>query len=376
MERVSVAACADYDENRMDAAVERHFAMLDPENRLIRPGARVVIKPNLVMRRPPEDASTTHPAFVAAIVRAVQKRGGVAVIAESPGGPYTRARLRSVYEGTGMAGVAEKTGALLNVDTGSRVVKTENAVECPSFEIIDPVADADVVISAAKLKTHAMMGFSGAVKNLFGSVPGLQKPEFHYRFPDPARFGGMIVDLCETVRPALAFLDGVVGMEGDGPTGGKARKIGVTLASLNPHALDLLACALIGFSAEEVPTLRAAVARGLCPADAGQLEIVGDDPAPYFLRDYRKPKTAELDFGEKFPPAIQKAVRALLTPRPRIRKNSCVGCGKCAESCPTGAARVSGGKAGINYAKCIRCYCCHEMCPYRAVDIRRLFVFR
>ena len=373
-EKVCVLGCREYKAELLDEVMEKHFALLGLDD-ILNSGMKVLIKPNLVMRRRPGEATTTHPEFVAALVRALRKRGAAVTIAESPGGPYTRAMLRMIYETTGMEAVSKSTGASLNYDTGYRGVFSKEGKVCRSFHIIKPVLDADLVISAAKLKTHAMMNFSGAVKNLFGSVPGLMKPEFHYRYQDAAMFGEMIVDLCETIKPAVSFLDGIVGMEGDGPTGGSPRFAGVTLSSRNPHALDLLAAEIAGFKAEEVPTLKAAVNRGLCPGSPEQLDVAGDDYKRFILKNFKKPRSKGLDFVEKLPPFLRKPMDRLLTPRPAIRESTCAGCGKCAESCPEKAISVRNGKASIDSSRCIRCFCCHEMCPIKSIDIRRMRLF-
>lgn len=373
MDKISVLSCDSYDIEKLDKIIERHFSLLETERQIIHSGDNVVIKPNLVMRRRPEEATTTHPEFIAAIIRAVKRRGGNAIIAESGGGPYTKGTLRALYSGTGIAEVADREGAELNFDTGSTPVKADDTHVCSSFDIINPVVNADVVISAAKLKTHGQMTYSGAVKNIFGTLPGLMKPEFHYRYPQKPAFGEMIVDLCETVKPAISFIDGIVGMEGNGPTGGNPKKLGVTLAALNPHALDLYACSLIGFKANEIPTLCAAINRGLCPSDISELEILGDTEIN--KSKFKEPDSISLDFAQKLPDFLRKPLQKLFTPRPSINYKICVGCGKCAESCPEHTIKIINKKAKIDYSKCIKCFCCHEMCPKRAIDIKRFKLF-
>jgi uncharacterized protein (DUF362 family)/Pyruvate/2-oxoacid:ferredoxin oxidoreductase delta subunit len=372
MDKISVYGCKEYDSIELDEQIEKHFLALDENGTIIKNGSKVVIKPNLLIRRSPEDATTTHPRFVEAIIKAVQKRGGIAIIAESPGGPYTKALLKSVYTGTGMEEAANNTGAMLNYDVGYSVVKAKNGKVCTSFNIIDPIKNADVIISVAKLKTHAMTNMTCAVKNMFGAVPGLMKPEFHFRYPQKELFGEMLIDLCETVKPQISFVDAIVGMEGNGPSGGKPRFIGVTLAGLNPHALDLFAASLIGFNASDVPTLRAAINRGLCPEKISELEIVGDDYKEFEAHDFKKPDSRNALFISKLPAFLKKPLVALVTPKPVIRTKNCIGCGKCAESCPQQAITILNKKAVIDYSKCIKCYCCHEMCPVKSIDIKRL----
>lgn len=376
MDTVSLLGCPDYEPARLEGLVERHFAALETDGPIIHAGDRVAVKPNLVMARPPQEATTTHPEFVRAVVRAVRRRGGVPVIAESPGGPYTKRNLKNIYAATGMEAMAREENVPLNYDITSAERPAEGAEYCRVFPAIRPVLEADAVISVAKLKTHCMTGYSGAVKNLFGVVPGLTKPEFHYRFPDKAAFGGMLVDLCETIRPVISFIDGIVGMEGDGPTGGSPRPMGLTAASRNPHALDLVCSRLIGMAPDDIPTLRDAISRGLCPDDIRRIPLLGDR-AERFLCNFAKPQSQTTDFMRnlRVPAFIRLPLTRLMTPRPAIRTARCVGCGKCAESCPRHTISIRDHKAVIDYGQCIRCFCCHEMCPQRAIDIRRFRLF-
>lgn len=374
MDKVSVISCDSYDVDKLAEIIERQFCEFEAQGPIVKQGDNVVIKPNLVMGRRPDEATTTHPEFIAAIIRAVKKRGGTAIIAESPGGPYTKASLRAIYNRTGITQVAEREGAVLNYDVGYEEVPSKDGRVVSAFNIITPIAHADVVISAAKLKTHGQMTYSGAVKNLFGAVPGLMKPEFHYRFPEKADFGAMIVDLCKTISPAISFIDGIVGMEGNGPTGGTPKEFDVILAGTNPHAVDLVACSLIGFSADKIPTLADAVSRGLCPHDVSDVEITGEGIDGKKIK-IKAPDSVSLDFVADLPAFLRVPIGKMLTPRPAIVKRTCIGCGKCAESCPQHTIKIVGGKAEIDYSKCIKCYCCHEMCPKRSIKIKRFKFF-
>ncbi len=378
MNRVSILSTTEYNPALLDSAVEQHIRLLGLD-RLLRPGLRVTLKPNLLLRRSPEEATTTHPELVAAVVRALKRRGVTRItIADSPGGPYLPSLLAGIYKASGMAAVAEAEGIACNLEIGWREVPAQNARQVSSFNLIDPVADADLVINLCKLKTHCMTGLSGAVKNLFGCVPGLQKPEFHYRFKNPEEFCGMLVDLCETVRPAVTFVDAVVAMEGDGPSGGSPRPVGLTLCAENPYALDVALCHLIGMPEERALTVKAARARGLAPA-LSELELVGEPERLAPVEGFRMPAVKSVDFNTRLPRFIRRPAdwfaSRFLTPRPAIRTAGCIGCGKCAESCPAHTIAVSGGKAHIDYTNCIRCYCCHEMCPVKAIDIRRSGLF-
>ena len=379
MPQVSLIKTESYDPAEVERAVARHFELLGVG--AFSPDARVTVKPNLIMRCPPERTATTHPAVIEAVVRQLQARGARRLtIADRPGGLYTPQILSAAYEATGMAAVAGCTGASLNLSAGSRNVHVAEGALCRDFDVIDPVADADFVVNCCKLKTHCMTTLSCGVKNLFGCVPGLLKPQLHYRFPDGEQFARMLVDLSLLVKPGLTVADAVDAMEGDGPTGGRRRHVGLTAAARYDglYALDLVLAGLIGLGPDRVPMLAEAVRRGLCPDGVSGVELLGD-PLPPVIEDFLMPASKKLNFSGSLPGPLAKAVDWLeprLAPRPKVRERDCVGCGRCAESCPAKTIAVTGGKAKIGYAKCIRCFCCHEMCPVRAIDIRSVPVFR
>ncbi len=371
--RVSITRTDSYSPDKVEQAVWRHFELLGLAEH-IRPGMKVLIKPNLLMKRRPEEGTTTHPAFVRAIILCLQRLGVSDItIADSPGGPFTGAMLSPIYESTGMKAVAEETGAKLNWDFGSFEKKAEHARMVSGFTLISAVKDADFIIDAPKLKTHGMTMLSGAVKNLFGTVPGLMKPEFHWRFPEKDRFCHMLLDLCETVRPDVVFVDGIVSMEGNGPSGGTLRETGLILASRSPYAADLALCRILGIRPDVAPTVSLAIERRLCPESAEKIDFCGD-PVPA-LTDYKLPQSKSVYLSAYIPKPFRPLADKLLTSRPVIRKRRCVGCGKCAESCPAQTIHVVSRKAEIDYSKCIRCYCCHEMCQVKAIDIKRFRIF-
>ncbi len=367
---VSVTHTASYEQEAVTAAVRTHFHRLGLGEKL-RPGMQVLIKPNLLLKRRPEEGTTTHPALIAAIALCLRELGiEDIVIADSPGGPYAALSLGPIYEATGMRAAAQRSGARLNQDFGS-FQRTAAGRLVQSFTLINPVRDADFIIDAAKLKTHGMTLLSGAVKNLFGTVPGLMKPEFHWRFPEREAFCGMLVDLCETVKPGAVFVDAITSMEGDGPSGGTLRDTGMLLASESPYAMDLALCRVIGAAPEQVDTVRISMERGLCSPEA--LTLAGDSLKTF--SDYRMPRSRSLSFTEHIPKALRGAADRLLTTRPVVQSRRCLGCGKCAESCPAKTIRIDAGKARIDYSRCIRCFCCHEMCPFKAITLRRLKLF-
>ncbi|TCL44600.1 DUF362 domain-containing protein [Harryflintia acetispora] len=371
---VAFTRVEDYEYQAVLHAVRRQFRLLGAAE-LVKPGIRVTVKPNLLMKREPQQHTTTHPMVVRCVIEALQELGaGEITIADSPGGPYTKGALEGIYSASGMKEAASLTGAKLNFDTGWREIKCEDYRVCSGFNIIDPVAGADLVVNLPKLKTHCMTTLSGGIKNLFGCVPGLQKPELHYRFVEEERFCQMLLDLAQTVSPAITLVDGIVAMEGDGPSGGTPRGTGFLAGSRDLFALDVELARVLNLG--EVKMLSLAAVRSLAPPE-DLIERAGEPPA--VIKDFRRPRSKSLDFLGSVPAPLRPVVRSLAgrfaKPSPKVEMKQCIGCGRCAQSCPAHTIKIDHGKAVIDYKNCIRCYCCHEMCPPRAIGIKRLKLF-
>ena len=364
----------DYDQQAMDQAVEAFFAA-SPAAARLKDGMRVTIKPNLLAKHAPEKGVTTHPALVRAVIRAVKRRGVSAItVADSPGGVYTPAIMKSIGQVSGIAQVCQEEDAVFYTDCqfGPRSCQGELVHQ---FNLIKPVLEADFLIDLPKMKTHVMTTVTAGVKNLFGTIPGLQKAELHMRFPDKKRFGRMLTDLCCLLQPDLTILDAVTAMEGDGPAGGRPRQVGLLLASEDVWSLDLAVCTLMGVKPQRVPYLAAGIRAGLCPEVFDPQLARGDADALAPIAGYQLPSSyVQMDFSNRFPKPLRWAaptVVKLAAPRPRIRRAKCIGCGKCAEICPQKTIHLQDKKARIDPAHCIRCFCCHEMCPVKAIDVYR-----
>lgn len=369
---VSIVRCEDYADAKK--AVYAALELLGGIGKFIKKGGRVVIKPNLVSRKKPSEAATVNPAIVRAVIEAAKSRGASVTIAESPGGPYSAAYLKSVYAECGMNEAIKGTGAKLNFDTGFKEISFPEGKTVKSIPIIDPILNADLIISLPKLKTHAMTSYTGAVKNMFGTIPGTHKAELHFRLDDRDAFCSMLVDLfqCVNKTPVLSIMDGVWGMEGDGPTAGQKRHIGVIMASMNAHALDMAACKIIGYAPDDVPTLKEAVSRGLVCASPEELELIGDDINSFVISDFKKPQSHfNLLKLLSLPETLNKFVTRVLSSRPKMHYKECVGCGECMRCCPPHAITMKNGKPVIDRDKCIKCFCCQELCPKKAVKIHR-----
>ena len=371
MADVVIVPCADYEAARCRAALE---TLLEKAGGLdwVRPGMKIGIKANLVAAMGPETAATTHPALVKALVDIIQERGAEALVGDSPGGMYNAVFLNRVYAASGMSAA----GVPLNHDYSTREIALPEGKLCRTATVTSWLLDCDAIINFAKLKSHGMMGLSAAAKNLFGSVPGTMKPEYHYRFPNPADFADMLVDLDEFWKPRLHLVDAVLAMEGNGPTAGSPKPVGCLLAGENPHRIDLLCAKLIGLDPGTVPTLRAAQARGLCPERPEELTI--DGPWRDFVTEGFAIITERngLQFqalmgGGKRGELFSRFAGRLIAARPTVEKALCVGCRKCEQICPAKAIAMKNRKPAVDRKACIRCFCCQEFCPKGAMKVKR-----
>ncbi len=375
---VVIVPCEEY---TLQTCAEALRQVLEPIGGLdwVKPGMRIAIKANLVSHMKPEKAGTTHPALLCALCQMLSARGAQAVIGDSPGGLYTAAYVSGVYRATGLL-EAEKFGATLNRDFSQATAENPEGMVCKRFQYTAYLNQADAIINFCKLKSHGMMGMSNAAKNLFGVIPGTMKPEFHFQYPNARDFARMIVDLDEYFKPVLSICDAVVAMEGNGPTAGTPKPIGALLAAHNPHMLDLVCAKIIGLPASQVPTLEAAVERGLVPARVEEVNIAGDLDR-WIQKDFALVENRNsLEFRNMFPGKLGQwtggAIRRMLGSVPKLEKTQCIGCEKCRQICPAKAITMHDNRPRIDRSRCIRCFCCQEFCPKGAMRVHRPLIAR
>lgn len=384
MPDVSIVGCDNYSEETVKAAYDELFASLDALS-WVKSGMTVGIKANLVTFKHPEAAATVHPTLLAELTRRLIALGARVIIGDSPGGAYSVKALSMVYSFTGMQ-EAEAAGAVLNRNVETREAECIDGMVLRRFPYTAWLDEVDAIIGFSKLKTHGMMGMSGAVKNMFGVIPGVIKPEFHYRFPNQTDFANMLIDLNEHFKPRLYIMDAVVGMEGNGPTAGKPKKIGALMASFSPYKLDAAAAEIIGLDGKSVLTVKAAAERGLSPESAKELSLYGEI-SPYRVPDFELLPTKSVDnLGEFL--IVNKFIQANLVAVPKVKASECISCGKCEDMCPAHAITLrattlrtktlTGGHKTPHFdrKRCIRCFCCQEFCPKGALKVKRPLLAR
>lgn len=361
---VSIEKVADYDQNLVKAGLVRLLEPLGGMTAFVRPGERVLLKPNMLYGKPPEAAVTTHPAVLRGVIELVQEAGGIVLVGDSPG----IGSLRAVARRSGMLEAIEATGAELVEFTEVREVSSGGVFK--RFEVAVPYLEADRVINLPKLKTHEMMTLTCGVKNLFGVVVGAAKPAWHLRAGDDRElFARMLLELYQVRPPDLTIVDAVVAMEGDGPGSGDPCQVGLLLAGDNPVAIDTIAAEIAGIPRHLLYVERQAERLGLGGADRGTITTVGTPLDDIHLQPFRLPPIADVQFG--LPRFLKTRLRNQLTTRPVVKGEKCRLCNICVNACPPGAMRINNGRVEVDYRHCIRCFCCRELCPEAALEVKK-----
>lgn len=362
MNKVSIVPCSDYSNTKQ--AIARALDLLGGLENVIDPGDSVLLKPNVLAASPPEAATTTHPAVVAAMCEFVLSAGGKPVVGDGAGISRPGATAKALKT-SGIEEAALKAGArVVNFETaGFSLVEVPEPLQFRKLYIAKPVLEADVVISLPKLKTHELTYYTGAVKNFFGTLPLKCRKETHL-LGKRDLFGEAVADLYSIIRPDFAVMDGIIGMEGNGPSHGEPVNSGVILASRDCVSLDIVAAEMIGFDPLKIPTTAGVLKKGF----GNQCPIVVGTPLKEVKRKF-KPSSGGVSTAPSF---LTRSLGKYYTIYPRINQRKCTRCSACYNNCsPHAVERLEDGSFRINQDKCILCYCCRELCPNNAVEIKK-----
>ena len=368
--KVSIKRCSSYDQKELYCSLK---SAVELAGSLDVAGKTVLLKPNILSDTAPEKAVTTHPAFLEAAIVLVREMGSKRVlVGDSPG-----------LQTPGFSGKTSGLGDAARKNGAEWVDFTKEKIELPypdgkvikKFILTKVVNEVDVIISLPKLKTHQLMYYTGAMKNTFGFIPSIAKSPYHARFSSREAFASMIVDLNLAVKPAYAFLDAVIGMEGPGPAGGNPRQIGLVMASSNLLAIDIAATTVIGYPAKEIPVNKEALSRGIWLSSLEEIEYPVLNPIDVRIPDFIKIPFEKnpSQFADFILPGPIKKWRDSKSPGPQIKHDTCIRCGDCIRIC--GSQVMSMQEEGkerrvvIDYRRCIRCFCCHEICPVKAIEV-------
>jgi uncharacterized protein (DUF362 family)/NAD-dependent dihydropyrimidine dehydrogenase PreA subunit len=360
---VAITKCTGYDGEELSEKINRLLNLLGGLDRFVRPGMKVLLKPNLLSAKAPERAITTHPEIVAVVAREVRKLGAEVIVGDSPGG--AKRGVKRVWDNTGMSAMAEREGLTLVNFEAAGVEKF--SVDGRPYYLAKPAVEADLIISLPKFKTHVLTLLTGGVKNVFGFIPGFRKGNYHKEFPKPDEFAQIIVDILSLKSPELTIMDAILSMEGDGPSSGTPRWTNLLLASSDPVALDAVAAEIVGLKPDRVPTTRIAAEAGLGIGWPEAINIVGEKPSEVRIRDFKLTSNRKLELLPKF---LWKIIEPYVWVRPSFLMKLCNKCYTCVDSCPTGALRIGIEKFPLfDYNLCINCWCCHELCPEGSVFV-------
>lgn len=350
-----------YDYNTLKSAF---FEIMDfTAGKNIKKNSRVVIKPNLLAPASPDSAVVTHPLVIKAAVEYVLHMGAKPVISDSPASDSFEKILKESGIKSALDGLDveyKEFDESVSIDVGEPFKKIDVAKEA---------VEADFLINLPKLKTHAQMLLTLGVKNLFGCVVGMKKPEWHFRAgEDREMFARLLIKVYQAVNPDVTVIDGILAMHEQGPgKSGTPKEIGALIGSRNTAALDIAICRMLGIEPGKLLTNKIAVEQGIADEE---IKINGVLPE---VKDFRFPDIAPLVFG---PERLHSFMRRHLTQRPVCNNSVCRLCSECWEYCPAKAISHPKKKIHFDYDKCIRCYCCIEVCPNGALRTHETLIGR
>lgn len=372
--KVILVKCTDYERNHVETAIEKGINLLGEIETLLNHEEKILLKPNLLAKAAAEKAVTTHPEVFRAVGKSLRSRGfSNLYYGDSPGNPL--GSMIKVAEACGIKTPADELDIKpADFSAGKPVTYAEGKTE-KNFIISNGILECDSIINICKMKTHQLERITGACKNMFGAVYGFNKGAFHAKYTNADSFAEMIADLNNFIKPKIHIMDGITAMEGNGPQSGTPVDMKIILISKDPVALDTVFCSLIDLNPRLVPTNVCGHKYQVGTMDINEIEVITEEETITVEEAARlygnKKYNVYRGTDRKTQLRLLKPLQPLLEKSPYIRKEKCVKCGICIDSCPLEEKAIALKKFPIyDYKKCIRCYCCQEMCPRKAIDVK------
>ncbi|MCM1273243.1 MAG: DUF362 domain-containing protein [Clostridium sp.] len=368
-EKVACVTCGGYGSGEVAEAVFRALELIGAASALDRSGS-LLIKPNLCLPEPPDKAITTHPEVVRQVVLWCRQYNQTIIVGDCPVGDGDRTRIDKIWKVSGLETALEDVPYTKSFLENNLVEFRCNVNGQPcNYFMSRELSDIKTIINVPKFKTHSLMTYTGAVKNLYGLLPGNTKKKLHSQFPGKRDFATLLVHICRHVKPAVNIMDAVVGLEGDGPgSAGHPKCLKLIMAGTNALAVDMVAAMIMNIAPEEIPTNAVAMEQGILAKE--DIEIVGDDINRFVRKDYKVPCTM------KYHPSLTKKLFEISQPVIKVNPDKCICCGLCGKNCPTGCIDTTGTVARLNRKACIYCMTCHEICPEAAIEIEEPVFYR
>jgi uncharacterized protein (DUF362 family)/Pyruvate/2-oxoacid:ferredoxin oxidoreductase delta subunit len=374
MSKVAIVRCESYEIGEVTRAVERGINLIGGINSFAKKGEKILLKPNWLAASAPEKCVVTHPVVFEAVAEIFKAAGAILSYGDSPAFQSPE----MVAKAAGFTAPASRLGIELADFRSGEDVVYEFARQNKQFNIAKGALVCDGMVSIPKLKTHGFLKLTGAVKNQFGCIPGIQKAEFHLKLTSSLDFAKMLVDLTALLKPRLYVMDGIIAMEGNGPRGGTPRKLGVLLLSADPIALDATVCRMLCVKPELSHTVSIGKEFELGTYLENEIEITGDPIPDVTFADFRINRGSIPKYRESG--GIPKFFTNMFVPRPFIVPEKCIKCGDCVTICPPRPKALDwhdGDTTKVptyDYDKCIRCYCCQEICSRGAIELKIPFI--
>jgi len=366
--KVSVRRNQDYKSEKMHQALIDSLSILGGLENIIKPGSKIFVKINhLSPPSPPEQAIVTHPAFTKEVLLLLKDSGYTITV-----GDDIQSKQRDGFLISGYREVCTELGIrLVNLkETGFRRVDFEGEMLKKAY--ISPLLlDSDYIINLPKLKTHSFTIFTGAVKNMYGIIPHGLRCSYHRQFFKNELFSQMLVDIFSCAPPHLNIMDAIVAMEGEGPSAGNPKNVGLILASQDAVALDAVASKIIGLDPLDILSTKYADERGLGTGQLENIEILEERIQDIQVKDFKQSAIAIGLIRKKIPAILHAFIQDQLVLIPEVNIKNCTACWECIDICPMGAAQRHGQTARIDKSLCIHCMCCHEVCRFHAVKLKQ-----